>query len=91
MSTNGNQQMCQNLLREGALLDKRDPECKTALYEAVFCGHMEICTLLLENKASIIKKKQIKVQLHFQWQPKTVMFMYVSSYLTATHMSIKNV
>ena len=56
-STNGNQQMCQNLLREGALLDKRDHECKTALYEAVFCGHIEICTLLLENKASVIKKK----------------------------------
>ena len=89
MSYNGNQPMCEILLRQGALVDKPDHEGNTALFIAAFCGHTEICTLLLENKASVIK--QMKVQLHFQSQPKTVMLMHVHSYLKATHMSINKI
>ena len=82
--------MCEILLREVALFDKPDNEGKTALYNTSSCGHFQICHLLIENKVPF-SKKQMKVQLHFQWLPKIVMLIYVPCYLRTTLMSTSKI
>ena len=53
LSCNGNQPMCEILLKKGALVDKHDHEGITPLIIAAFYGHLQICNLLLENNASV--------------------------------------
>lgn len=52
-SLKGNQQICEILLKEGALVDIQDHENRTALHYAANNGHVHVCTLLLKNNAHV--------------------------------------
>ena len=59
VSLNGNQQMCEKLLKKGALVDMQDDKGRTALYHAASNGHVELCTLLIKNKAHVNQQTNV--------------------------------